>query len=74
MAGCLAKVGKSVAVVERKLLGGTCVKVGCTPTKNLAASAYEAHLARRAADYGVSAGPVVFNFAAIMARMKRSRL
>ena len=46
MAGRLAKAGKTVAVIERKLLGGTCVNVGCTPTKTLVASAYAAHLAR----------------------------
>jgi pyruvate/2-oxoglutarate dehydrogenase complex dihydrolipoamide dehydrogenase (E3) component len=71
MAGRLARAGKTVALVERKLLGGTCVNVGCTPTKTLVASAYAAHLARRAADYGVSTGPVGVDFAAVMARMKR---
>ncbi len=71
MAGRLARAGKTVAVVERKLLGGTCVNVGCTPTKTLVASAYAAHLARRAADYGVSTGRVGVNFAAVMARMTR---
>jgi pyruvate/2-oxoglutarate dehydrogenase complex dihydrolipoamide dehydrogenase (E3) component len=69
MAGRLAREGKTVALIERKLLGGTCVNVGCTPTKTLVASAYAAHLARRAADYGVGAGPVSVNFAAVMARM-----
>jgi pyruvate/2-oxoglutarate dehydrogenase complex dihydrolipoamide dehydrogenase (E3) component len=39
--------------VERKLFGGTCVNTGCMPTKTLVASAYAAHLARRAANYGV---------------------
>ena len=71
MAGRLARAGKTVAIVERKLLGGTCVNVGCTPTKTLVASAYAAHLAGRAADYGVSTGPVGVNFAAVMTRMKR---
>ena len=42
-----------VAIVERKLFGGTCVNTGCTPTKTMVASAYAAHLARRAADFGV---------------------
>jgi pyruvate/2-oxoglutarate dehydrogenase complex dihydrolipoamide dehydrogenase (E3) component len=42
-----------VALVERKDFGGTCVNTGCMPTKTLVASAYAAHLARRAADYGV---------------------
>ena len=49
----LAGAGMSVAVIERKLFGGTCVNTGCTPTKTLIASAYAAHIARRAADYGV---------------------
>ena len=49
----LAASGRKVAVVERDLVGGTCVNTGCTPTKTLVASAYAAHLARRAADFGV---------------------
>ena len=53
LAGRLTGAGKTVAFVERKLFGGTCVNTGCTPTKTLVASAYAAHLARRAADYGV---------------------
>jgi len=68
MAGRLAAAGKTVAVIERKLVGGTCVNTGCTPTKTLVASAYAAHLARRAQDFGVSAGPVGVDFAAVMAR------
>jgi pyruvate/2-oxoglutarate dehydrogenase complex dihydrolipoamide dehydrogenase (E3) component len=49
----------SVAVIERKLFGGTCVNTGCMPTKTLVASAYAAHLARRGADFGVRLdGPV----------------
>ena len=48
-----------VALVERKLFGGTCVNTGCTPTKTLVASAYAAHLARRAAEYGVKTGGAV---------------
>ena len=49
----LAGAGMSVAVIERNLFGGTCVNTGCTPTKTLIASAYAAHTARHAADYGV---------------------
>ena len=48
--------GKSVAIIERKHFGGTCVNTGCIPTKTLVASAYAAHLARRAAEYGVDVG------------------
>ena len=55
----LTQAGQTVALVERKDLGGTCVNTGCMPTKTLVASAYAAHLARRAADYGVTfEGPV----------------
>lgn len=53
LAGRLTAAGRRVAVIERKLFGGTCVNTGCMPTKTLVASAYAAHLARRAADYGV---------------------
>src|SRR3954463_10309004 len=49
----LAEAGMSVAVIERNLFGGTCVNTGCTPTKALIASAYAAHTARCAANYGV---------------------
>ena len=45
--------GVKVAVLERHLYGGTCVNVGCIPTKTLVASARAAHMARRAADFGV---------------------
>jgi pyruvate/2-oxoglutarate dehydrogenase complex dihydrolipoamide dehydrogenase (E3) component len=49
----LAGAGMKVAILERHRFGGTCVNTGCTPTKTLVASAYAAHLARRAGDYGV---------------------
>lgn len=54
----LAAAGWNVAVVERGAVGGTCVNVGCTPTKTMVASARVAYLARRAADYGVHADHV----------------
>src|ERR1700757_5152740 len=54
LAGRLAAAGMRVAVIERKLFGGTCVNTGCTPTKTLVASAYAAHLARRGAKFGVT--------------------
>ncbi len=50
----LAGSGMSVAIVERKLFGGTCVNTGCIPTKTMVASAYAAHMARRAGDFGVA--------------------
>jgi pyruvate/2-oxoglutarate dehydrogenase complex dihydrolipoamide dehydrogenase (E3) component len=54
LAGRLTAAGQTVALVARKDFGGTCVNTGCMPTKTLVASAYAAHLARRAADYGVT--------------------
>ena len=53
LAGRLTGAGMKVALVERKLFGGTCVNTGCMPTKTLVASAYAAHLARRGAEYGI---------------------
>ena len=53
LAARLAGAGMKVAVVEKHKFGGTCVNDGCTPTKAMVASAYAAHLARRAGDYGV---------------------
>jgi pyruvate/2-oxoglutarate dehydrogenase complex dihydrolipoamide dehydrogenase (E3) component len=55
----LVAAGWKVAIIERKLFGGTCVNTGCTPTKTLVASAYAAHIARRAVDYGVTIGGTV---------------
>ena len=52
LAARLAREGYKVAVLERKLMGGTCVNVGCIPTKTLVASARAAHMARRGADFG----------------------
>jgi pyruvate/2-oxoglutarate dehydrogenase complex dihydrolipoamide dehydrogenase (E3) component len=65
----LVAAGRKVAIIERKLFGGTCVNTGCTPTKTLVASAYLAHAARRAADYGVTIeGAVSVDMKAVKAR------
>src|ERR1700727_3329843 len=78
LAGRLTAAGMSVGLIERKLFGGTCVNTGCTPTKTLIASAYAAHLARRATEYGVSiGGEIAVEMKAVKARKdaisKRSR-
>ena len=52
----LAASGTTVAIIERKLFGGTCVNTGCTPTKTMVASAYAAHTVSRAAEFGVVVG------------------
>jgi pyruvate/2-oxoglutarate dehydrogenase complex dihydrolipoamide dehydrogenase (E3) component len=54
LAGRMTATGMSVAIVERKLFGGTCVNTGCIPTKTMVASAYAAHMARRAGEFGVN--------------------
>ncbi|HET9384268.1 MAG TPA: FAD-dependent oxidoreductase, partial [Gemmatimonadales bacterium] len=69
LAGRLTGAGQTVALVERNLVGGTCVNVGCTPTKTQVASAYAAHLARRAGEFGVVIdGAVRVDMAAVKAR------
>jgi pyruvate/2-oxoglutarate dehydrogenase complex dihydrolipoamide dehydrogenase (E3) component len=60
--------GCRTAVIEREHVGGTCVNVGCTPTKTMVASARVAYLARRAGDYGVHCGPVTIDMAQICRR------
>lgn len=68
LAGRLTAAGQTVAVIERKLVGGTCVNYGCIPTKTLVASAHAAHLARRGAEYGVGTSEVVIDMAKVKAR------
>src|SRR4051795_8459371 len=65
----LAQAGMKTALIEREHLGGTCVNDGCIPTKTLVASARAAHVARRAADFGVRiSGPVSVDMRAVKAR------
>ncbi len=64
----LDREGLKTAIVERKLLGGTCVNVGCIPTKTLVASARAAHVARRGAEYGFAAGEVRVDMRAVKGR------
>ena len=68
LAGRLTRAGMKVAVIERKLFGGTCVNTGCIPTKTMVASAYAAHMARRARDFGVATGEVSVDMKRVKAR------
>ena len=54
LAARMTQEGMKTAIIERKLFGGTCVNVGCIPTKTLVASARAAYMARRGADFGVA--------------------
>jgi pyruvate/2-oxoglutarate dehydrogenase complex dihydrolipoamide dehydrogenase (E3) component len=73
LAARFAGAGKSVAIIERRLFGGTCVNSGCTPTKTLIASARIAYDARRSRDYGIELpmASVSVNIRAVQARKKR---
>src|SRR5436189_4362945 len=67
----LARAGWKVAIIEREHVGGTCINVGCTPTKTLVASARVAYLARRSKDYGVGTGPVTVDMRRVYKRKRR---
>jgi pyruvate/2-oxoglutarate dehydrogenase complex dihydrolipoamide dehydrogenase (E3) component len=65
----MAAAGRRVAIIERGRFGGTCVNTGCIPTKTLVASAYAAHLSRRAGEFGIQfAGPIITDMKRVKAR------
>ncbi len=68
LAARCSKEGLRTAMIERGHFGGTCVNVGCVPTKTMVASARAIHLARRGEEFGFSAGSIVVNMARIKAR------
>ncbi len=71
LADRMNREGMRVGVIERNLIGGTCVNVGCIPTKTLVASARAAHMARRGADFGVMIeGTIHVDMKRVKARMK----
>ncbi|MGR3341918.1 MAG: FAD-dependent oxidoreductase, partial [Paracoccaceae bacterium] len=69
LAARMTREGMRTAIIERKLFGGTCVNVGCVPTKALVASARAAYMARRGADFGVTIdGSVTVDMKKVKAR------
>ncbi len=68
LAARLAEAGREVIIVEAGQLGGTCINVGCTPTKTMVASARAAHVARTAGRLGVRTGEVAVDLAAVIDR------
>ncbi len=70
LAAALAAEGWRVALVEREHIGGTCVNEGCTPSKTMIASARVAHMARRAADYGIHTGEIAVDMARVRERKR----
>jgi pyruvate/2-oxoglutarate dehydrogenase complex dihydrolipoamide dehydrogenase (E3) component len=70
LASALSAKGKRTAMIERALVGGTCVNYGCTPTKTLVASAEVAYMARRALEYGIRIGSVSVDMPAVRERKR----
>lgn len=70
LAKALAAAGWRTAIIERGDVGGSCVNVGCTPTKTMVASARVAHLVGRAGDYGVQTGPVSIDLRKVRERKR----
>lgn len=70
IASAFADAGRKTAHVEREYPGGTCINWGCTPTKTMIASGRVAHLARRAADYGVLSGDIAIDMVKIRQRKR----
>jgi len=64
----LAKSGEQVALIEEQFVGGTCINVGCTPTKTMVASAEVAYLAKRASDFGIKVEDVAVDTKKVKAR------
>ncbi len=63
-----SQTGKSVALIEERYLGGTCLNVGCIPTKTLIASALMLSKVKTAQDFGIETGPVTFDYSKMHAR------
>ena len=70
LASALARAGRKTALIEREHAGGTCINVGCTPTKTMVASARTAYVAHRAADYGVVTGGVMVDMGVVRQRKR----
>ncbi len=70
LATAFAAAGRRTALIERKWPGGTCVNVGCTPTKTMIASGRVAHLARRGTDYGVETGAIGIDMETVRRRKR----
>lgn len=58
-----SQMGKKVALIEKDYLGGTCLNVGCIPTKTLLAGAEILHAVKHAGQFGIATGPVTIDYA-----------
>lgn len=64
----LAKAGKKVILIEKRLIGGTCINDGCSPTKTMIYSARVAHLVKNSERWGVSNKGYDIDYATVMKR------
>lgn len=71
LAMSLADADWKVAIIEKDLVGGSCINVGCSPTKAMVSSARVAHLASRAADYGVNIGKINIDMKIVKAKKQK---
>jgi pyruvate/2-oxoglutarate dehydrogenase complex dihydrolipoamide dehydrogenase (E3) component len=71
MAWTMAKAGHRTAVVERKLVGGSCPNIACLPSKNIIRSAKVASFAQRGAEFGLEIGSLAVNMAGVQRRKRK---
>jgi pyruvate/2-oxoglutarate dehydrogenase complex dihydrolipoamide dehydrogenase (E3) component len=67
----LAKAGQRTAVIERRLIGGSCPNIACLPSKNVIYSAKVAALCQRAEEFGTATGPVHSEMAGVLHRKRQ---
>lgn len=71
IAWTLAKAGQRTAVVERQLIGGSCPNIACLPSKNVIYSARIAALCHRAAEFGITTGPIRIDMRGVRQRKRQ---
>jgi pyruvate/2-oxoglutarate dehydrogenase complex dihydrolipoamide dehydrogenase (E3) component len=71
LAWAMAKDGRTTAVVERRLIGGSCPNIACLPSKNVIHSAKVADLVHRAREFGLTLGSVKLDMAGVRSRKRQ---
>src|SRR5437899_12882096 len=71
VAWTMAKAGFTTAVVERKLIGGSCPNVACLPSKNVIHTAKVASLFQRHQEFGIQTGPIAVDMAGVYRRKRK---
>lgn len=71
LAWTMAKAGRRAAVIERKLIGGSCPNIACLPSKNVIYSAHVAALFHRAAEFGITCGPISVDMKGVRRRKRQ---